>query len=187
MQWDDSLTAPTVQKSDSCDPKDEVYVELEQRIGAAGVLSQDKHIRRLGGHPLDHAFLLNTKKYARAAGVSVGIRIGGVFASALTLKVAAETVRGVGRLFARLPPAAQGLLVLGGIAALLHPQSRRWLTHRLDLLIVETQPVLQALLGGLTHLAAISAESQGRADIHLRQIQGALRPNPVRYSATAQQ
>lgn len=177
--WDDSLVGPDYEQVDCCDPKDVAYVELEQKIGAAGILSKDRHIRKLGGHTLDQNFLLDAKKYARAAGVSVSIRVGGVLISAVTLKVAADAVQSICRLFARLPPAAQGLLVLGGIAAVLHPQSRRWLTNRLELLAEASQPALKAVIGGLTQLAQVSVESQGRADAHLRQMQRAVRPQPA--------
>lgn len=183
--WDDSLAGPDYEQVDCCDPKDVAYVELERKIGAAGILSKDRHIRKLGGHALDQDFLLDAKRYARAAGVSVSIRVCGVLISAVTLKVAADAVLSICRLFARLPPAAQGLLVLGGIAAVLHPQSRRWLGNRLELLAEASQPALKAIIVTITQLAQVSVESQGRADAHLRQMQRALRPQPVQCAGAA--
>jgi hypothetical protein len=79
--WGETLREPGQASSECCDPKDLPYVLLERKIGADGILSRDRHIGKLGGHPLTLDFVLSTRGYAREVVKTITLRVGGIAAS----------------------------------------------------------------------------------------------------------
>jgi hypothetical protein len=125
LKWDDQLNKPGLRSTATIDPKDAPYIDLEEKIAAHGILSKDAHIRKMGGHPLTLDFVFSTRRYARATVACVSIRVLGVAVSLVAFKVLTETLRAAARGLTALPDAVKGLLLLAGVAALLHPGARK--------------------------------------------------------------
>jgi predicted nucleic acid-binding protein len=134
LKWDDELAAPPAANALVCDPKDLPYVQLERKIGAVGILSEDKHIRKLGGHPLKLEFALTARGYARYEVQAISARIAGQAIPVFMIWTAATLLRQAARAFARLSPAAQGLIILGVVVALTHPTSRKWIAEQAEMI-----------------------------------------------------
>jgi hypothetical protein len=162
FHWDEAICSAGA--DGSCDPKDEPYVVLAEKVGAVGIYSNDSHISKLGGHRLDRGFIIASRDYARSAAKSIGSRVSGLMIPTSAFMVAIGIVVAVVKGIARLPPGLR-LAVLGGVAlAIAVPQSRRWLADKGDLLwslIQDATPQLFKIMGELTALAnAESATTQ---------------------------
>ena len=115
------------QYPNSIDPKDVPFVALAAEIRAAGVLSRDPHIERLGGQRIPIDCMLHLRDYSRSRAVELGLKVGGISISGITIGGAAIFVKGIaalGRAFANAPPLVK-LLVLAGMAfCVLHRPTR---------------------------------------------------------------
>jgi predicted nucleic acid-binding protein len=169
IRWDETWERPPEEFKVTDDPKDLPYVLLEKLVGAVGVLSYDPDIDRMGGNRLTLDFVLTTRHYARAAVVSVGIRVAGMLLGTIAihtlLKVAAAVVKSVGLL-----PSKLRFVLLGvGVIAFLHPEARAWLTNRLR----SFGPKLKAVFEVAHELASIEAQKREDAKTHLAHIHSA--------------
>ena len=160
--WDETLREPGDAGSECCDPKDLPYVQLERKISADGILSRDRHITKLGGHPLTANFVLSTRGYAREVVKSITLRVGGIVVPVASLMLLAGVLRSIGKGVAALPPPIKALLVVSGAVALVHPDSRRWLVERcLDVGAI-TAAAGQSLIETVAKLMAMAYCSKTR-------------------------
>ena len=123
--WSDM---PVVTESDEaavCDPKDIPYVALQQSIAAVGILSRDRDIDDLGGNRVTLEFVLSVRSYARAASYAVGIRVGGVFITTVSLGLLGQIAKAIGSSISRLPPPVKVALIAGAVFVAVHPKSRQ--------------------------------------------------------------
>lgn len=176
LKWDDSLHEPSVASSTCCDPDDLPYVLLEQKLNADGILSKDRDIARMGGHPLTLDFVLSTRKYARSAVTTASIRVMGVVLPALALLALMDLLRSMVRIFGALPDAVKVLVIVGGAIALLHPGSRKWLADRCADAWITMEPALNGLTQLITTLAATGTAAETQAFIHLQEATRVIRP-----------
>lgn len=130
--WNDEFDQIDPDSEIDGDPKDLPYILLERAIDAFGILSNDKHIGRMGGNQLQFEFVLIARDYARAKGYSLAIRVGG--ASICTVSALTMLAIGAGLVeFVRvLPDWAKIALVAAVVLAIAHPASRNWLLERLS-------------------------------------------------------
>jgi len=131
IKWDETWEKPPDAFKPTDDPKDLPYVLLETLVGANGVLSNDSDIERMGGTRLTLDFVLSTRKYARAAVVSVSISVSGRLVGTMAFETLMRVITVIKSNLAKLSP--QWKLFLFGVAvfAFLHPSSRIWLTEQL--------------------------------------------------------
>ncbi|MGH8138463.1 MAG: hypothetical protein ACREVV_09745, partial [Steroidobacteraceae bacterium] len=159
LVWDDTLANPGNARGDCCDPKDVPYVQLYRKCNAAGVLSKDAHIEKLGGHALSHEFVHRARDYARAITPVISIRLAGVIFPIAAAAALAESLRGLVQLWTRLPDTAKAVILLGALLALLHPASRKWLfelfQRAADILTV----AMDVISNVISHMASLHAQS----------------------------
>jgi hypothetical protein len=165
--WDETLREPGVKGSECCDPKDLPYVLLERKLNADGILSRDRHIARMGGHPLTLDFVLSTRGYAREVVKTITLRVGGVVVPAVSLMVLHRVLRSIWKGVAVLPTPIKALLVAGGVVALAHPDSRRWLVERCLDVGVMFGSTGQMLIELVAQLMTMDNEAQEKAGGHL--------------------
>lgn len=132
--WDDKLSVPEDDGTSVGDAKDVPYVALQKSIAAAAVLSRDKDIEALGGKRVTLEFVFAVQSYARAASYAVGIRVGGVFVTWVSVSALGQIAKMIGSAIARLPPAVKIALVAGLIFVAVHPQSRERILESLKAL-----------------------------------------------------
>jgi hypothetical protein len=160
LKWDDQLNKPGLHSMATIDPKDAPYIDLEEKIAAHGILSKDAHIRKMGGHPLTLDFVFSTRRYARATVACVSIRVLGVVVSLLAFKVLTETLRAATRGLTALTDAAKGLLLLAGVAALLHPGARKCICEMAGDMTALIVPVWNCVSEFALAAATIATEAQ---------------------------
>lgn len=167
LTWDEAEAAPPDNPIDCCDPKDLPYVRLAERIGAFGILSEDRHIAKMGGQKLPRDFTLSTRDYTRAVTVSVTIRTLGVTLSGVTFQALVSAVRSATRGFLALPKSVQLLLTAGLLVALVHPTSRRWLALQLQTVQKNLEPLAQTLSTIVLEARRFAEQHHLQAEQHL--------------------
>lgn len=121
--WDESLKTPEAFE-ESNNPKDMPYVALQCAVAAAGILTKDKGMERLGGKPLRLDFVLAIREYARATAFCVGVRFGGTMIGWVSIAALVEGIRGLALLVTKLPPWGKALCLVGVLVVVLHPKLR---------------------------------------------------------------
>lgn len=175
IQWDENYDRIPEDFNGAGDPKDIPYVHLEKAINASGILSNDEHIAQMGGNRLSLEFVLETRKYARAAVISVGIRVSGHFLGAVTLSALKKVLNLVQGQFQKLSPKLKTALLCAVVFALLHPGSRAWIMGQLKKL----GPAFNFLSEGLFTFLTIEAQKREEAEKYLAQVQQTVKaPTP---------
>jgi hypothetical protein len=85
----------------------------------------------------------------------------------LTAAVLVESLRGLTRLWLRLPDQAKALIVFGAIIALLHPTSRKWLADVLQRGAATLGMAVDVISGVISDMASLHAESLKAAESNL--------------------
>lgn len=167
IQWDENFDRIPEDLNGAGDPKDIPYVHLEKAINASGILSKDEHIAQMGGNRLSLEFVLDTRKYARAAVISVGFRVSGHFLGAVTLSALKNVLNLVQGQLQKLSPKIKTVLLCAVVFALLHPGSRAWIMEQLKKL----GPAFNFLSEGLFTFLTIEAQKREEAEKYLAQVQ----------------
>jgi len=156
--------------SEGVDPDDAVFIALAEVIGAAGVLSNDRHIAMMGGRKISVDCVLSMRDYSRATAVELHIKCAGVtlcLASIAAIKGLFEGIRAILIGISRAPDWLKITLVVGAAFCVLHPGARERIAagfKRALSGVKEATPIL------LSHIAdaAILAQQQGElAKSHL--------------------
>jgi hypothetical protein len=174
--WDETLREPGEVAGECCDPKDLPYVLLERKISADGILSRDRHIKTLGGHPLTLDFVLSTRGYAREVVKTITLRMGGIVVPVASLMMLDGILRGIGKGVAALPPQIKALLVVSAAVALAHPDSRRWLVERCANVGAILAAAGQSLVEIVAQLVAMESDAQLKAGGYLATASSLIRP-----------
>lgn len=146
--------------TNSLDPKDAPYVQLQNAISALGILSNDKDIDALGGTRLDRELVMTIRAYARSASYSVSIKVGGVVISNISLSIIRDVMLFFRDMASRMPDWMKLLLLVGVFFVLAHPESRARLSAVIKSIgqgISEVWPDIQQFL---TYASERVAEEQ---------------------------
>lgn len=167
------------------DTDDLPFVVLWQEVGAAAVISSDRHISMMGASRIELDVVLRLRDYARAKSVETTIVVGGtcfvVSASMAMIKVSVL----LGHILRRLPRWVQGVLLACVAGLLLCPASRHKIITTLKRVLItcqeglcQCQPVIEECLQILatasyearTKLSAVNEAVQLTRHIPLRTI-----------------
>lgn len=163
IKWDERYDRVPEESAPTDDPKDLPYVHLQRVLNAVGILSKDGDIERMGGNPLAFDFVLATRSYARAAVISVGIRVSGRYLGTIAIGGFLQLIGVVKSSLEKLPPKLKLALLAVVVIAFLHPNSRTWITAKLEKL----GPVASFLLDGMLMLSTIETQKREDAETHL--------------------
>ena len=159
LVWDDSVGGPE-EFDDSSNADDMPYVALQDAISAAGILTKDKGVSKIGGNVLTLAFVLTVRTYARASVYSVGIRVGGTLVGWISVSALIEGVRGMASLVSRMPPWAKAGCLVGLLVVALHPELRVRVLSLLEKAYDAAKPVWPEVM----RLMVLMQEKQEEAD-----------------------
>jgi len=119
---------PSQSQTAQFDPKDAPYVQLQDKIVAHGILTKDRHIPQMGGHPADVGFRIQRAALrSRCRGLRQHPRDGGSPVDARIESLDRLCSRRNAPCSRHCPTGSKALLILGAVAALVHPVSRRWI------------------------------------------------------------
>lgn len=168
------------------DPEDQAFVYLYSQVGAAAVVSRDRHISKMGAPTVPLDVIIYLKKYARAKSVELTIILGSSAVTLITIESVSSFIKLVSALFSRLPLWAQLGLIIGTGILSVHPNSRlaikrfiKYISHELMIRFTEFKPIMIQLVQSF-ETASVNAEE---ALVHINK---ALPPNkrvPLRIVA----
>jgi|GEM_PF-1570590 len=180
LKWDETLCEPASGGIREHDPKDMPYLALEKKLSADGILSEDKDIGQMGGHALTLDFVLSVRSYARAAVVTVSIRVFGILLTTVAIMALAELFGKIGRSIAALPNPVKVMLLIAAIFVLLHSGSRKWIAERCSDIGSVIAPMWDDLSELLLMAAKMHVDSLAQANSHLAVATSAARPKQQR-------
>jgi len=163
INWDEEYDSIPKDFSHTDDPKDLPYIDLQNALDATGILSKDGDIDRMGGNRLTLDFVLATRSYARAAVISVGIRVSGYFVGAIAIGGFFKLLGAIKGMLEKVPPKFKFALIGVVVIAFIYPNSRTWLTER----VKKLGPIASFLLEGMLTLSHIEAEKREETKTHL--------------------
>jgi predicted nucleic acid-binding protein len=152
------------------DPDDAPFVALEKTIDAAGILSRDSHIAKMGGSTVPLKCIFYLRDYSRHAAIEMSIKVAGtslLIAGITSIGAACHATRSLAAAYSRLPQWVKLTLVIGGLLALSNPKARvatANLAKRLTQGIASTTPIAIQLI---SDAACTASENQSLAKINL--------------------
>lgn len=164
LTWDETYDRPPEEYAATDDPKDLPYIFLEKKLDAFGILSKDNDIERMGGNRLTFDFVFATRNYARAAVISVAVKVSGLYLGTISI---AGFVRLAGLIksgWDSLPPKTRLVLLVAIVIAFIHPTSRAWITGKLKKL----GSVANFAIEGVIAFASIEMQKREVASVQLK-------------------
>jgi predicted nucleic acid-binding protein len=172
IKWDENFDQVPEEFKATDDRKDLPYIQLEKLIGAFGILSQDGDIARMGGNRLTFDFVLATRGYARAAVVSVAIRVSGLYVGAIALAGLLKLVGLVKSGLEGLPPKMRLALLVSAVIVCLHPGARAGIVVQLK----KFGPIANFAVEVVNGFASIELQKRADAKAHLAKVTAATNP-----------
>lgn len=151
------------------DPKDIPYIETYLAVGAAAIMTSDRHLARMGAKTIGFEFSVHMRQYARDASIDFTLRWHGILLELASAAVVIGIVRGgveVARMFNRLPPEIIALVLGLVTGALLYRPTRDRIVSGLrggrEALAATLNEVLP-VVGQLMRLASDKGQSAAEA------------------------
>lgn len=166
INWDEKYDSIPKDFARTDDPKDLPYIDLQKALDAIGILSNDGDIDRMGGNRLTLDFVLATRSYARAAVISVGMRVSGYFVGAIAIGGLFKLFGAIKGILGKLPSKFQVALIGVVVIAFLYPNSRAWIIERLKKL----GPMAGFLFEGMLTLSQLETEKREETKTHLAEV-----------------
>jgi len=121
IKWVEPRSVPALGATCDHDPDDRPYVELAQQLGAAGVVTKDRHYDDFPVKAIDHETIRRLRVYARHTATRLSIELSGCASSIVMGALVRAIAIGIGK----LPNTIKLALAGGAIAALLHEPTRK--------------------------------------------------------------
>ncbi|PJA23604.1 MAG: hypothetical protein COX57_12895 [Alphaproteobacteria bacterium CG_4_10_14_0_2_um_filter_63_37] len=160
------------------DPDDAEFVALEQTIGAAGVISKDRHIGLMGGNQISVECITHLRNYSRSTSIELNIKVNGVMFANLSVATIRGLFEGSKALIngiAKAPDWVKFALLAGGLFVVLHPGARATVAKSLKTVlqgIGEATPTIIALIAEAAVLAEKhKAEAQGHLEKAMKELE----------------
>lgn len=115
------------ERENAVDPNDLEFVYLYSEVGAAAVVSKDKHIKKMGAHSINLDLIITIRNYARSKVADVMFKSGIACFSLTTIVsflLAFKVSKKVIGTFSQLPAVVKIFLIAGLIFSLITPKIR---------------------------------------------------------------
>lgn len=162
---------------DSVDPDDAAFVVLAEMIGAAGVVSNDAHIAKMGGKRISVDCVLSLRDYSRATAIELQIKYAGVMVGFLSINAIIGLINGIKGIVAKVPDWLKLALIAGAIFCVVHPGTRARVLMMLRAASTGIKEISPHILGILEEAVAEAQKHQAIAKPHLDKALMELRPH----------
>lgn len=159
------------------DPDDAEFVALAQTIDAAGVISKDAHIGKMGGNHISVTCITHLRNYSRATAIELNIKVGGVTFAKVGYAAIAGMFAGGKALIegvSKAPDWVKVALLAGGVFIALHPGARasvaRGLRIVLDGISEATPFVIEEIAAAIALAQKHKAEAQEHLDKAMKEL-----------------
>lgn len=152
--------------SNSVDPNDIDFIVLAKEINAYGILTNDKHIPKMGGHQVTREFVTNVRDYARSVVNALNIKLKGLMLGILTVLIVTIFIKSLRALNSRmLIWLIIGFLILA-LILLLHPHSRKKITSYW----VKMKEKIPVILNSLEEIVVLAQQEDENAQRYLEKL-----------------
>lgn len=137
------------------DPDDLPFIILSCQVGAAAIVSEDRHFLTMGAPTIHEPIIIELRNYVRAKSVELSIRVKGnicIFVVTETMLAVVKLAAIGAKRYMQLPVWLQVALFVGAGVIALHPTNRsgvmqivRQLPQSVSKLALEIEPVLKTL------------------------------------------
>lgn len=152
------------------DPDDAEFVALAQTIGAAGVISKDRHIGLMGGNQISVMCITHLRNYSRSTSIELNIKVNGV----LFANISIATIRGLfegGKALingiGKAPDWLKLALLAGGLFVVLHPGARAAVANGLKTVLQGIGEATPTIIALIAEAAVLAEKHKSEAQIHL--------------------
>ena len=152
------------------DPDDAEFVALAQTIGAAGVISKDKHIGLMGGNQISVMCITHLRNYSRATSIEMNIKVNGV----LFFNISIATIRGLfegGKALingiGKAPDWVKFALLAGVVFVALHPGARATVANSLKAVLQGIGEATPTIIALIAEAAVLAEKHKVEAQVHL--------------------
>lgn len=155
---------------DSVDPDDAAFVVLADMIGAAGIVSNDAHIAKMGGNRISVDCVLSLRDYSRATAIELQIKYAGVMVGFLSINAIIGLIKGIKGIIAGVAKAPDWLklaLIGGAIFCIVHPGARARVLMTLRAATAGIKEISPHIFGLLEEAVTEAQKHQAIAKPHL--------------------
>ncbi len=152
------------------DPDDAEFVALAQTIDAAGVISKDAHIAKMGGNHISVTCITHLRNYSRATAIELHIKVGGVSFAKVSYAMVAGMFAGGKALIESVSKAPDWLkiaLLAGGVFIALHPGARARVARGLEIALDGIREATPFVIEEIAAAIALAQKHKAEAQVHL--------------------
>jgi predicted nucleic acid-binding protein len=152
------------------DPDDAPFLALADMILASGVLSNDSHIKTMGGRKISVDFVMSLRDYSRETAIELNIKVHGLVLGLTTiaaLNALFQAIKAIGNSIARAPDWVKLFLMLGIAFCVINPNMREKLSTIFKKISAEAQKISQHVLRQIYEASLLSQSNGNAARMHL--------------------
>lgn len=154
------------------DPDDAPFIALAEAIQAVGVVSNDAHIKMMGGKKISIDFVIALRDYSRTAAIDLNIQCMGLQLGLVGIGAAIGVFEGIKALvsgIAKAPDWLKATLIFGVIFCVLHSGTRKKILDGVKRVLGNIQGVTPGLMSHIAEASALAREQGAMARSHLNQ------------------
>ncbi len=152
------------------DPDDAVFIALAQVIGAAGVVSNDRHIEMMGGKRISVDCVLSLRNYSRATAIELNIKCTGLslgLVNIATIRGLSEGIKALAVGISRAPDWVKVVLIFGVAFCVIHPGARQGISRGFRRALTGIKEATPMLVSHIADATALAQQQSTLAKSHL--------------------
>lgn len=152
------------------DPDDAVFLALAQKIAAAGIVSNDRHIEKMGGNKISVDCIVSLRNYSRSTAVELNIKVMGVMVGLAGISAIRGMFVGIKALVdgvVKAPDWLKFALIVGGVFCVMHPGAREAISRALRSVLEGIEEATPVLVSHIAEAASLAAKHKAGAQGYL--------------------
>lgn len=152
------------------DPDDAFFIALAETIGASGVVSNDRHIEKMGGNRISIDCMVSLRDYSRAAAIELNIKCAGVAFGWMSIAAVRGMFTAIKAMIdgvAKAPDWVKLSLIFGTAFCIVHPGARSRISKGFQTALKGISAATPSVLAHVADAAAVAKEQNIIAKRHL--------------------
>lgn len=161
------------------DPDDAPFIALAESIAAAGIVSNDAHIGKMGGNRISVQCIVSLRDYSRAKAVELNIKLTGLslgIVSIGALLVVFSAIKAVGQGIKKLPDWLKAVIFIVVLICVIHPGTRTKIIGWLKNISAKVKDATPSILSQIAAAVEIAERQKAIATEKLVEAQKELEP-----------
>jgi len=157
--------------TDGVDPDDAYFIALAHLVAAAGIVSNDRHIKQMGGNQISIHCILSLRDYSRAKAIELNIKFSGLSLGIMSVVGFIGLFQAVKALIVAVQKAPDWVkitLVVAALVCVLHPGARKKITTFLTRALEGIKSASPQVAVHIAEAAAVAESNRLLAENHLK-------------------